>query len=124
MRGGVGSTEPKSGVETGELPPEGVQRMFDRIAPRDDFLNRVLSFRMDVGWRRSAVHALALPDSSRVLDLACGTGDLCRTLAAAGHHPVGLDFSAGMLRAAHTDAPHSAFLFQFLGAEHRSHLIE
>src|SRR5260370_26941075 len=80
--------------------PRAVEAMFDRIAPRYDALNRVLTFRMDVGWRRSAVHALALPDSSRVLDLACGTGDLCRTLAAAGHHPGGLDFSAGILRAA------------------------
>ena len=85
--------------------PRAVEAMFDRIAPRYDALNRVLTFRMDVGWRRAAAHALALPDSSRVLDLACGTGDLCRTLAEAGHHPVGLDFSVGMLRAAHTDAP-------------------
>jgi demethylmenaquinone methyltransferase / 2-methoxy-6-polyprenyl-1,4-benzoquinol methylase len=40
-----------------------------------------------------------------VMDLACGTGDLCRTLRAAGHEPLGVDFSAGMLAAAHTDAP-------------------
>jgi demethylmenaquinone methyltransferase/2-methoxy-6-polyprenyl-1,4-benzoquinol methylase len=82
-----------------------VEAMFDQIAPRYDALNRLLTFRMDVGWRRSAVRALALPDASRVLDLACGTGDLCRTLIRAGHHPVGVDFSAGMLRTAHTDAP-------------------
>ncbi|MDQ1456346.1 MAG: demethylmenaquinone methyltransferase / 2-methoxy-6-polyprenyl,4-benzoquinol methylase [Actinomycetota bacterium] len=85
--------------------PRAVEAMFDRIAPRYDALNRLLTFRMDVGWRRSAVRALALPDSSRVLDLACGTGDLCRTLIRAGHHPVGVDFSAGMLRAARTAAP-------------------
>ena len=85
--------------------PRAVEAMFDRIAPRYDVLNRLLTFRMDVGWRRSAVRALALPDSSRVLDVACGTGDLCRTLIRAGHHPVGVDFSAGMLRVAHTDAP-------------------
>ena len=65
--------------------PRAVEAMFDRIAPRYDALNRLLTFRMDVGWRRSAVRALALPDSSRVLDLACGTGDLCRTLIRAGH---------------------------------------
>jgi demethylmenaquinone methyltransferase / 2-methoxy-6-polyprenyl-1,4-benzoquinol methylase len=85
--------------------PRVVEAMFDRIAPRYDALNRVLTFRMDVGWRRKAVRALALPRSSRVLDLACGTGDLCRTLVEAGHDPVGVDFSTGMLRAAHTDAP-------------------
>ena len=40
-----------------------------------------------------------------MIDLACGTGDLCRTLRAAGHQPIGVDFSAGMLGAANTDAP-------------------
>ena len=85
--------------------PRAVEAMFDRIAPRYDALNRVLTFRMDVAWRRTAVDALALTDPSLVLDLACGTGDLCETLARAGHRPVGVDFSAGMLRVAHTDAP-------------------
>lgn len=88
-----------------EDKPRVVEAMFDRIAPRYDALNRMLTFRMDVAWRRKAVQALGLPRSSRVLDLACGTGDLCRTLADAGHRPVGVDFSVGMLRAAHTDAP-------------------
>lgn len=85
--------------------PRVVEEMFDRIAPRYDALNRVLTFRMDVAWRRTTVETLALPRGARVLDLACGTGDLCRTLTDAGHRPIGVDFSAGMLRAAHTDAP-------------------
>jgi demethylmenaquinone methyltransferase / 2-methoxy-6-polyprenyl-1,4-benzoquinol methylase len=91
--------------------PEGdekarvVEDMFDRIAPRYDLLNRVLTFRMDVRWRRAAVTALGLEPGARVMDLACGTGDLCRTLEAAGHAPIGVDFSAGMLRAANTGAP-------------------
>ncbi len=85
--------------------PRVVEEMFDRIAPRYDALNRVLTFRMDVAWRRTAVEALALPRGSKVLDLACGTGDLCRALTDAGHEAIGADFSAGMLRAAHTDAP-------------------
>ena len=55
-----------------------VEDMFDRIAPRYDLLNRMLTFRMDVAWRRAAVHALELVAGARVLDLACGTGDLCR----------------------------------------------
>src|SRR5271154_1327831 len=79
--------------------------MFDRIAPRYDLLNRMLTFRMDVAWRRRAVSSLQLVAGARVLDLACGTGDLCRTLAAAGYQPIGVDFSAGMLAAARTDAP-------------------
>ncbi len=85
--------------------PRVVEEMFDRIAPRYDALNRVLTFRMDVGWRNKAVETLALARESRVLDLACGTGDLCRTLTDAGLRPVGVDFSAGMLHAARTTAP-------------------
>jgi demethylmenaquinone methyltransferase/2-methoxy-6-polyprenyl-1,4-benzoquinol methylase len=82
-----------------------VESMFDRIAPRYDALNRALTFRMDVGWRRATVAALELAPGARVLDLACGTGDLCRTLADAGYRPIGADFSAGMLHAATTPAP-------------------
>ena len=82
-----------------------VEAMFDRIAPRYDALNRVLTFRMDVRWRRITMRDLTLPPGSRVLDVACGTGDLCRTLEPAGHDVVGLDFSIGMLRAARCSAP-------------------
>jgi demethylmenaquinone methyltransferase/2-methoxy-6-polyprenyl-1,4-benzoquinol methylase len=78
-----------------------VEDMFDRIAPRYDLLNRVLTFRMDVGWRRTAVRELQLAPGSTVLDIACGTGDLCREIARARLHPIGVDFSAGMLAAAH-----------------------
>ena len=91
--------------------PEGdekartVRRLFDTISPRYDLVNRVMTLRMDVGWRRRTVRELTLPEGSRILDLACGTGDLCRELAAAGHRPVGFDFSHGMLLAAKTDAP-------------------
>jgi demethylmenaquinone methyltransferase/2-methoxy-6-polyprenyl-1,4-benzoquinol methylase len=81
---------------------EAVEAMFDRIAPRYDLLNRMLTMGMDVRWRRAAVRRLELTSDERVLDLACGTGDLCRTLRDAGYAPVGVDFSAGMLRAAHT----------------------
>lgn len=82
-----------------------MQQMFDTIAPRYDLLNRLMTFRLDVAWRRRAVAALALPAGSVVADLACGTGDLCRELARAGLRPVGFDFSAGMLAAARTSAP-------------------
>lgn len=82
-----------------------VRRMFDRIAPRYDLVNRVMTFGMDVGWRRRAVRALGLPTSSLVLDVACGTGDFCRELERAGHRAVGIDFSFGMLAAARTTTP-------------------
>jgi demethylmenaquinone methyltransferase/2-methoxy-6-polyprenyl-1,4-benzoquinol methylase len=79
--------------------------MFDRIAPRYDVLNRALTFGLDTRWRKRAVEALALPRGSIVLDVACGTGDLCRDLADAHLVPVGVDFSYGMLDAARTGAP-------------------
>ena len=82
-----------------------VRAMFDRIAGRYDLLNRVLTFGMDVGWRRRAVRELRLPPASVVFDLACGTGDLCRELAGAGYRPVGFDFASGMLSAARVADP-------------------
>ncbi|WP_420638247.1 ubiquinone/menaquinone biosynthesis methyltransferase [Candidatus Poriferisocius sp.] len=77
-----------------------VRRMFDAIAPRYDLLNRLLTLGLDRRWRRRAVAELRLPAGARVFDLACGTGDLCRDLGAAGLGPVGFDLSTGMLRAA------------------------
>ena len=77
-----------------------VEAMFDRIAPRYDLMNRLMTFGMDRTWRREAVRALALPPGARALDLACGTGDFCADLASLGVRVVGVDFSAAMLRVA------------------------
>lgn len=82
-----------------------VRAMFDAIAPRYDLLNRLLTLRMDVGWRRTAVRELHLAPGSVVADMACGTGDLCLELDRAGYHPVGVDISWGMLAHARTRAP-------------------
>ena len=82
-----------------------VQTMFDRIAPRYDLVNRVMTFGLDVRWRRRVVASLGLSPGSLVLDIACGTGDLCRELHSQGLRAVGFDFSNGMLAAARTDAP-------------------
>lgn len=95
---------------TTELPrgaakEQAVRSMFDTIAPRYDLMNRLMTFRLDVGWRRRTVQQLGLDPGSRVLDVACGTGDLCRDLVRAGHRPIGVDFSHGMLAAARTGAP-------------------
>lgn len=89
----------------GEEKVAAVRSMFDAIAPRYDLVNRIMTFRMDVGWRRRTVAALDLPVGATILDLACGTGDLCRELAAQGLAPVGVDLSFGMLAAARTAAP-------------------
>lgn len=89
----------------GDAKVQAVRSMFDTIAPRYDLVNRVMTFRMDVGWRRRTVRDLRLPDGSLVADLACGTGDFCRELQAQGLRPVGFDLSFGMLAAARTEAP-------------------
>jgi demethylmenaquinone methyltransferase / 2-methoxy-6-polyprenyl-1,4-benzoquinol methylase len=96
---------PVAPLPEGEAKARAVRHLFDTISPRYDLVNRVMTFGMDVGWRRRTVRELALPAGSRVFDLACGTGDLCRELVSAGHRPVGFDFSHGMLRAARTDVP-------------------
>ena len=91
--------------------PEGdekvaaVRSMFDAVAPRYDLVNRIMTFRLDVRWRRLAVGSLALRRGSAVVDIACGTGDLCRELDAVGLAPIGVDLSFGMLAAARTQAP-------------------
>lgn len=94
-----------------ETLPEGaekarmVRNMFDAIAPRYDLVNRIMTFRLDVRWRRRAIRDLKLPYGSLVLDLASGTGDLCVDLRKAGHIPISMDLSYGMLANDRSGAP-------------------
>ena len=97
--------DPTQPLPEGEAKATAVRSMFDAIAPRYDLVNRIMTFRLDVQWRRRTVRQLDLPDGSVVLDLACGTGDLCRDLERAGLAPIGMDLSWGMLAAARTGAP-------------------
>ncbi len=77
-----------------------IQTMFGRIVPRYDRMNRLMSFGMDVGWRRLAADA-ADPRGMRVLDLGTGTGDLAHELVRRGAASVvGADFSPAMLAVA------------------------
>ena len=92
-------------LPTGEAKATAVRSMFDAIAPRYDLVNRIMTFRLDVGWRKRTVRSLGSPAGTAVLDLACGTGDLCRELARAGLRPIGADLSLGMLTNARTAAP-------------------
>jgi demethylmenaquinone methyltransferase/2-methoxy-6-polyprenyl-1,4-benzoquinol methylase len=77
--------------------------MFNDIAPRYDFLNRLLSFGIDRRWRRFAVGRIGKVTTGRILDVATGTGDMaleiaCRTPEEAGI--VGVDFSRDMVELA------------------------
>ena len=92
-------------METGRLPADGVQRMFDRIAPVYDAMNRLMTAGLDRRWRRIAVEQ-AVRSGDRVLDACCGTGDLA--VAALRHgagEVVGLDFSERMLERARSKEP-------------------
>jgi demethylmenaquinone methyltransferase/2-methoxy-6-polyprenyl-1,4-benzoquinol methylase len=93
-------SEPGTTLVQGEEKRAMVRAMFDSVAPRYDLLNRLISCGLDMSWRRRTISALGLPERSRVLDLACGTGDLCRLL-----DDRGLDMSEGMLRKGRSDAP-------------------
>jgi demethylmenaquinone methyltransferase/2-methoxy-6-polyprenyl-1,4-benzoquinol methylase len=82
-----------------------VRDMFDAIAPRYDLVNRIMTFGIDGLWRARAVRDLALPIGSTVVDIGCGTGDLCRALHAERLHGIGVDMSWNMLVHARTGAP-------------------
>ena len=86
---------------------EDVTAMFDRIAPRYDRANSVLSFGVHGRWRRKAARAAKVPSGGRALDLATGTGDLAFLLEkAAGPEGevIGSDVSEGMLAEARRKA--------------------
>ena len=97
--------KPDAPLPQGEDKTRAVRAMFDAIAPRYDLVNRVMTFRMDVGWRRHTVDALGLPRGSIVLDLASGTGDLSRELRAHDLEAISVDLSEGMLRADRSGVP-------------------
>jgi demethylmenaquinone methyltransferase / 2-methoxy-6-polyprenyl-1,4-benzoquinol methylase len=99
------SKAPTAHLPQGDEKVRAVRDMFDAIAPRYDLVNRIMTFRMDVGWRRRTVRSLALRPGSVVADIACGTGDLCDELATSGLRPIGVDLSFGMLANARTAAP-------------------
>lgn len=82
-------------------PPEqkarAVRDMFDRIAPRYDRLNRVMTGRMDQRWRREVIRRLRITDADVVIDLASGTGDFAGLARQQTRHVVAIDFARHML---------------------------
>ena len=97
-------------MESGRLPSEGVQRMFDRIAPVYDVMNRVMTAGLDQRWRKATVREAVRP-GDYVLDACCGTGDLAVAANRAGAAGVvGLDFSGRMLERARRKAPELEFV--------------
>ena len=85
-----------------ERTAAGVRRMFDRVAPRYDLANTVLSLGRDRHWRQAAARAVELEPGEAAVDVACGTGRLAAELAR--EQPaatvLGLDFSSRMVQRA------------------------
>jgi demethylmenaquinone methyltransferase/2-methoxy-6-polyprenyl-1,4-benzoquinol methylase len=79
--------------------PKAVRIMFNRIAPRYDLMNRLLTLGQDRVWRRVLLEAAGLPEEGRLLDIGCGTGDIA--LMAARMRPAmevfAADFTYSML---------------------------
>lgn len=89
-------------MKTYFLHPQSIRNLFDNIAPTYDLLNRLLSLRRDVYWRKTAVRELKGLDG-RILDIATGTGDVAIELVREydGRRKVfGMDFSEPMIQKA------------------------
>jgi demethylmenaquinone methyltransferase/2-methoxy-6-polyprenyl-1,4-benzoquinol methylase len=83
-----------------------VKQIFDSIAFRYDFLNHLLSFGFDYYWRKKAIKLTGLDNSSVLLDIACGTGDVAIEAKKQGAAKIfGADFSFNMLKLFNKKSP-------------------
>jgi ubiquinone/menaquinone biosynthesis methyltransferase len=84
--------------------PEGkhryVRRLFATIADRYDFITTVLSYGQDRRWKEHLIRLAAILPSERVLDVACGTGDLLFAAAQHARRAIGVDLTLRMLQLA------------------------
>ena len=100
-----------AGAETEQQASAWVRGMFDRIAPRYDLLNHLLSLNIDRYWRArtvAQVHQILEQPGAQVLDVCCGTGDLTLALETRGRNArvFGSDFCHPMLEKAKTKTVH------------------
>lgn len=87
-------------LDTAEGKARYARRLFATIADRYDLITVLLSFGRDAAWKRRLVRMADAPPGARVLDLACGTGDITYAIAACGARAIGLDFTRRMLEIA------------------------
>ncbi|MFP4605232.1 MAG: ubiquinone/menaquinone biosynthesis methyltransferase [Bacteroidales bacterium] len=98
----------KENLAKAEIEAKGkpLQKMFNQVPSSYDFLNRLLTFRLDEFWRRKAVKVISGENPARIMDLGTGTGDLAIRLAKKlpGAKISGYDFSLSMLEYAREKA--------------------
>jgi ubiquinone/menaquinone biosynthesis methyltransferase len=91
-------------LRTALASPDGksryVRRLFSTIADRYDLITVVLSYGQDRRWKRRLVSLAPLGANTRVLDLACGTGDITYAVHNRGARAVGLDITPRMVELA------------------------
>jgi ubiquinone/menaquinone biosynthesis methyltransferase len=96
------------------------ERLFSEVAPRYDFITRVLSFGRDAAWKRALISSLPSHESPVCLDLACGTGDISFLLADkyTRGRISGLDITEPMLDIARqrNNRPNVSFVNQNMGS--------
>lgn len=90
----------RSTISTPEGKRRYVRRLFAAIADRYDFITVVLSYGRDRRWKRRLIELAGLGARDRVLDLACGTGDLLFAAAERARLAVGVDITHRMLELA------------------------
>ena len=90
----------RAAISTPEGKRRYVRRLFATIADRYDFITRFLSYGQDRRWKRRLIGLAAVGANDRLLDLACGTGDLLFAAAADAKAAVGLDLTHRMLQLA------------------------
>ena len=95
----------RSTISTPEGKRRYVRRLFATIADRYDFITGFLSYGRDRRWKQRLIGLAAVGGDDRVLDLACGTGDLLFAAAAGARTAVGLDLTHRMLQLAQRRRP-------------------
>ena len=105
--------------ESSESKKKQLEKMFDRIAFRYDFLNHFLSAGIDTGWRKKAIRQLRSLDPGSVLDVATGTADMAILASKLlnAKQIVGIDISEGMLEIGKKK-------IEKLGLQHRIKLLK
>jgi demethylmenaquinone methyltransferase/2-methoxy-6-polyprenyl-1,4-benzoquinol methylase len=94
----------RAALSTPERKRRYVARLFDTIADDYDFITRLLSYGRDQHWKRQLIALAAVQPHERVLDLACGTGDLAFAAAAVTPFTIGLDVTPRMVHLARVRA--------------------